>query len=250
MGDYLEVTDGKFRISNMKEWEQGLASKLRSDNNPAERPFAVAKALLCVFPCMTIANLGRLAHAKVNGTFKLASADGRGGNAKPATKAGAAVTAHPILKAAVAKLCCTRKCSLGLVTLMVRGHVKADAAAELVRREHDKEELLKENIRLAKDRAIKLDVAVNTKLCTLAGMKVTLKGKEGKKGQTLEYLKAQFWARVTGRDWTYNSIGPSFRSSTTNKLKLPPPEGEGKDKVEYLTSWACAGKYQIWYLGT
>jgi hypothetical protein len=110
-----------------------------------------------------------------------------------------------------------------LVTLVVRGHAKADAAAELVRREHDKEELLKEIIRLAKDRAIKLGVAVNAKLCTLAGMEVALKGKEGGKGQTLECLKAQFWERVTGRDWTYNSTGPSFRSSTTNKLKLPPP---------------------------
>ena len=73
----LEVTDDKFRMSNMKEWEKGLASKLRSDNNPAERPFAVAKALLHVFPCMTIANLGRLDHARANGTLKLASTNGR-----------------------------------------------------------------------------------------------------------------------------------------------------------------------------
>lgn len=230
------MTNGKFAISNMKEWEKSLASNLRSDNNPAERPFAVVKALLHVFPCVTIANLGRLAHARVNGTFKLASVEGKTKNTRgtPATKAGAAVTAHPALKAAVAKLCCMRKASLGLVTQMVRGHVKADTAACLVRVEKDKEELVKENVRLAKDRAIKLDVAVNTKLCALAGMKVTLKGKEGKKGQTLERLKAQFWARVTGRGWTYNSIAPSFRSASTKKMKLSTPEG--KDEVQCLTS--------------
>jgi hypothetical protein len=116
-----------------------------------------------------------------------------------------------------------RKCSLGLVTLMVRAHVKAGAAAELVCREHDKGELLKENIRLAKDRAIKLDVAVNTKLCALAGMKVALEEKEGEKGQTLIHLKAQYWARVTGRDWTCNSIGPFFRIFDHEQVETVPP---------------------------
>ena len=236
MGDYLEVTNGKYSNSKMKEWEQEASTNLRSDNNPAERPFAVVKALLHVFPSMTIANLGRLAHARVNGTFRLTSSGGKTKKTagRSGKKAGAAVTAHPALKAAVSKLCCIRKCSSGLVTLMVRGHVKADAAAELVRREKDKDDLLKKNITRAKERAIKLDIAVNTKLCTLAGMKVTLKGKEGKKGQTLEYLKAQFWARTTGRGWTYTTIPPSFKNATQKKLKLSPPEGG--DEVEYLTA--------------
>ena len=117
---------------------------------------------------------------------------------------------------------------------MVRGHIELDAAADLTHREEHREDTIKENVRLAKDRAIKLDVAVNTKLCTLAGMKVTLVGKDGKKGQTLECLKAQFWARVTGRGWTCPGIGAAYRSEHTRKLKLKSQEGQ--DEIKRLTT--------------
>ena len=64
MGDYLESTSGDKSNSKMELWEKARAAELRCDNNPAERPFGIIKALLENFPSMSLSNLGRLAHAR------------------------------------------------------------------------------------------------------------------------------------------------------------------------------------------
>ena len=43
MGKYLKATDGVFRNELRPDWQLELMSKLLCTNNPAERPFAVAK---------------------------------------------------------------------------------------------------------------------------------------------------------------------------------------------------------------
>jgi hypothetical protein len=43
MGKYLKATDGIFRNELRPDWQLGKVSQLLCTNNPAERPFAVAK---------------------------------------------------------------------------------------------------------------------------------------------------------------------------------------------------------------
>jgi hypothetical protein len=45
LGKYLKATDGVFRNELRDDWELDQVSKLLCTNNPAERPFAVAKGL-------------------------------------------------------------------------------------------------------------------------------------------------------------------------------------------------------------
>ena len=73
------ATGGAKTTPQMRQWEKDVASKMRSDNNPAERPFAIMKDILQRCPTMTLANLGRLAHVKTNGTYTLPAS-------KPKTK--------------------------------------------------------------------------------------------------------------------------------------------------------------------
>jgi hypothetical protein len=45
LGKYLRATDGIFRNDLRPDWQLGMVSKLLCTNNPAERPFAVAKGM-------------------------------------------------------------------------------------------------------------------------------------------------------------------------------------------------------------
>ena len=45
LGKYLKATDGIFRNDLRPDWQLGMVSKLLCTNNPAERPFAVAKGI-------------------------------------------------------------------------------------------------------------------------------------------------------------------------------------------------------------
>jgi hypothetical protein len=48
MGKYLKATDGIFRNELRPDWQLEMVSKLLCTNNPAERPFAVAKGICYV----------------------------------------------------------------------------------------------------------------------------------------------------------------------------------------------------------
>ena len=128
---------------------------------------------------------------------------------------GAAVVAAPELRAAAAKLCSVRKCSLGNVTKMIRARHKEGARASLAIRKAKREETIPEKIRLARERAAAVGAARETDTCSLPGLKVRLKSLAHPKGATLNFLKSQFKARVTGRGWKYDSIGNEFRSKRT-----------------------------------
>ena len=71
-------------------------------NNDAERPFAVIKLFDQLFPTMALGNMSGLSQARVNRTFKLApTAKTKKKKAAAPAKAGAAIVAHPRLRAAV-----------------------------------------------------------------------------------------------------------------------------------------------------
>ena len=50
MGKYLKATDGIFRNELRPDWQLEKVSLLLCTNNPAERPFAVAKGMYVQLP--------------------------------------------------------------------------------------------------------------------------------------------------------------------------------------------------------
>ena len=70
MGEYLEATGGRLRNATKTEWEKDVASRMICTNNPAEGPFATARAFLHMYPTLKLRTLATLCAAIVNGTFK------------------------------------------------------------------------------------------------------------------------------------------------------------------------------------
>ena len=121
---------------------------------------------------MSLSYLSALARAKVNGTHRSPTAEhikNKSNNKRKKQtmeRSGAAVTAHPALKAAVAKLCCVREATLGKVTKMRRDLLAVDTkAARAHAAAHHQDEIV-ENERLATARATKLNAQVETDLIT------------------------------------------------------------------------------------
>ena len=118
MGEYLSSCGGAKASCKMQEWEKEVAKKIRSDNNAAERPFAIMRDILLRCPTMTLTNLGRLAHVKTNGTFRHTPLPSKTAetSGKAIPNEGAAISASTELKKAISTLCSIRRCSLGSVT--------------------------------------------------------------------------------------------------------------------------------------
>ena len=121
LGEYLEATGGRLRNSLKSEWEKDIASRMICNNNPAESPFATVRAFLHMYPTM---KLKTQSAAIVNGTHKPASQKGDKDKA-----AGLAISADPILKEAVSKLCSIRYNNPGAITRYVRANDVTDSVA-------------------------------------------------------------------------------------------------------------------------
>ncbi len=50
MGQFLEVTGGRFANKHKTEWEKNIAAHMVCTNNAAESPFATVRALLHIYP--------------------------------------------------------------------------------------------------------------------------------------------------------------------------------------------------------
>jgi hypothetical protein len=171
MGDFLKATNGKFQNDNLSEFQKKRTGKLFSHNNWAERPFAVVKDLALRYPSMSLSHLSALAHARVNGTYRSPTAEhnkAKNKNRKRKTmeRGGAAVTAHPALKTAVAKVCCVRDATLGKVTAMRRELLAVDTKAARAHAAAHHRDKIVESERLATARATKLNGQEETNLIT------------------------------------------------------------------------------------
>ena len=173
-------------------------SKLLSHNNAAERPFAVVKAYLDVFPTMKLSTLANFSLAMTNGSHRPAGTLGKTKKTKNRERIppGIAVTSPQRLKLAVTKVCGVRRVNTGIVTQLMRDtnaqliqdgdeHRKAKHKADLEQKarlqfkkgvQHNKN--MTEVLAMTKD-------AVEAHLTTL-GNSV---------GTSLAYLKRQFDAR-------------------------------------------------------
>jgi hypothetical protein len=77
MGKYLRSTGGIYRNELRSDWELQQVAQLLSHNNAAERPFAIAKAYLKIFPTMKLSTLANVALALTNGTHRPAGTQGK-----------------------------------------------------------------------------------------------------------------------------------------------------------------------------
>jgi hypothetical protein len=230
LGGYLEVKNGKKAWSNLTEAER--KTQVLSHNSPAERPFAVIKHLVKSCPNMSLSNLSALAHARANGTFK----DG-----------GAFMTADPRLAKAIAKLHCTRKHSLGRITILLRRWKKIDEAAESTHRKEHTAAKHADSTAAAARRAVKVNVHSKIPLDhAVAKLRLQLKGHQqvsrGAGGRCLTHLKGQFDHRVTGgRLYPIASIPKKHRTKgKPHALKKAPRAEQGCTKgvegeVKHLT---------------
>ncbi len=74
LGKYLKSTDGVFRNEFRDDWELSKVAKLLCTNNPAERPFAIAKGTarsLTVVLQLTLTTLLRSAYMKIYQSLNL-----------------------------------------------------------------------------------------------------------------------------------------------------------------------------------
>jgi hypothetical protein len=203
---YLRQTNGDLGNEKREQWETKAAKHMLCHNNNAERPFAVARAFNRLYPAITLYNLSHLSHSLVNGTHRPAHVFGRTSrndrcNMKPP---GIALTAHPLLRKAVNKLCSVRTKKIGGITQIVRHAHKAAMDAKNANRKRKAQEDFDEAIRLKTQRAEKRDKADYTALRELItdskDLEVELQARRGSKKARLLFLNEQFHARVSCRN--------------------------------------------------
>jgi hypothetical protein len=221
---YLRQTNGELQNANRGEWETKAAQKMLCHNNNAERPFAVARVFNKQYPAITLYNLSHLSHSLVNGTHRPEHIFGRTSvndrvNMKPP---GIALTAHPVLRLAVNKLCSVRTRKIGAITSMVRVAHKANVIAKNEMRKRKAQEDFEENVRLKAVRAEKRDKADYTALTDLVTdvpqLVVQLEARHRNKKARIAFLHEQYHARVScGNSRQYPGLGDcSLTSSFPN----------------------------------
>jgi hypothetical protein len=128
---------------------------------------------------------------------------------------GIALTAHPVLRQAVNKLCSVRTKKVGALTRLVRDAHKAAVVAKNANRKRKAQEDFDEAIRLKTQRAEKRDKADYTALKELItdvkALNTQLEARQGSKKARLLFLSEQFHARVSCRNpRLYPGLGCPF----------------------------------------
>jgi hypothetical protein len=143
---------------------------------------------------------------------------------------GIALTAHPMLRLAVNKLCSVRTRKIGAITQIVRTANKADVIAKNEMRKRKAQEDFDENVRLKAQRAEKRDKADYTAMTDLvtdvSHLAVQLEARQRNKKARLAFLHEQYHARVScGNPRQYpglcEKIYPQPNRTITSILYLP-----------------------------
>ncbi len=201
-------------------------------NNPAERPFAVAKAYLQLYGRMDLVTLARFTLSVCNGSHRMAEPKGKQNKTRHRSvqAAGIAITSD-------ARLCAVRRKKPGALVLLLKTAYQSDKVLDrelrLANEENEKARMAKKHL----NKAIKFNNAVEEPLAmTVLLFQTELKAMDYKKAVCLAYLKRQFDARVIRAEadgYNYDGIPARFRSVHTGKLvKNPPLPG---DPMTYLS---------------
>ncbi len=104
------------------EWEVEKVAQLLCTNNPAERPFAVAKAYMQMYGRLKLSTLAHFTLSVCNGSHTMAGPKGKRQETKGriVVEAGIAITCDPALWAAVTRLCAVRQRKPGAITVLVQ----------------------------------------------------------------------------------------------------------------------------------
>jgi hypothetical protein len=178
---------------------------------------------------------------------------------------GIALTAHPVLRQAVNKLCSVRTKKVGALTRLVRDAHKAAVVAKNANRKRKAKEDFDEAIRLKTQRAEKRDKADYTALKELItdvkALNTQLEARQGSKKARLLFLSEQFHARVSCRNpRLYPGLGCPFpslvlflhlSSLTPPTFPCAPPSGDefrnkfGKLRVTPKDKSLTTEKYMV-----
>lgn len=122
MGKYLQNTLGELRNELKEDWMREEVAKLLCTNNPAERPFAVAKAFLNLYGRMKLSTLANFTLSVCNGSHRLSQPKGKTKKTqhRSTVQAGIAITSDPRLQAAVTRLCAVRQVNAGAITTLLK----------------------------------------------------------------------------------------------------------------------------------
>ena len=224
----------------MKEdWEVAEVAKLLCTNNPAERPFAVAKAYLNIYGRMKLPTLAKFTLSICNGSHTMAGPKGKQAKTRNRIvgEAGIAITSDTRLQGVITKLCAVRRRKPGAVTTLLQEAYERDKVLagelRLQNEENEKAKMARKHI----NKAIKFNNAVEEPLTkTIELLHVELQSMEYKRGVCVAFLKRQFDARLTraeSDEYNYDTVPARFRSLHTNKLVKTAPIGE--DPVTFLT---------------
>ena len=222
-----------------KDWEVEEVAKLLCTNNPAERPFAVAKAYLDLYGRMKLPNLANFSLSICNGSHSMAGPKGKQTKTRNniVEEAGIAITSATRLRSVITKLCAVRRRRPGAVTTLLQEAYARDKllAGELRRLNevNEKAKMARKHI----NKAIKFNNAVEEPLTkTIELIHVELQSMDYKRGVCVAYLKREFDARITraeSDEYNYDVVPARFRSLHTNKLVKTAPTGE--DPITFLT---------------
>ena len=222
LSHYLEVYDGDLAPSKQTDAEAALTSKLKCENDTAERCFAVLRDLHKRFPSMSLQNLMGVSLARLNKTFKSADRNFAG---------GIAVTSDPILVQLIHTMCSVRAHSLGAIAKIYRMFQADDFLASAEHMAAHEQAKVDKGIRLASFRANKTNAANEVVLCeTEARLEAELTACGKFKKAKVDFLKSQATGRIN-RGRTYPTVPMQYRQKNGKKVKVTPPKDA---EVEYL----------------
>ena len=244
MGNYLESTNGIKRNSTLTSEEKDLTSLLRSENDAAERAFAVLKEMHKRFPGMSFGTLAGVALARLNGTFKCPLWDTEWQNAtEQDILRGTGVLSDDAYIRVIHQMCSIREVSAGEVTRTIRENFLADKAAGILTKKQDKADKYDAKIKLLSDKEDKKNTRECVELCpTVAELEATLLSfgnKKGNVGFRKQYLRDQIKARFN-REYPLHVVGAEFRKgkAKTEIKWSAPTKASSAEEMDYLLQLA------------
>jgi hypothetical protein len=239
MGNYLKSTDGIYRNELRDDWQLEKVAALLCTNNPAERPFAVAKAYMKIYQTLSLRTLAVFSLSMCNSSHRPAESQGKQTRTrdKAVRGCGTALTAHPDLQRAVTKLCSVKRVNVGKVTVKLDSIFEENSRRAATRRDLKRMEEEAAAMRKSAKKAVSFNNALEEPLASSIGdLLAHLKAMGNAVGVSKQYLKRQYNARIMraeNDDFSYPSIGDKYRANTKKrKLKMTP--NDSQNEIEYL----------------
>ena len=173
MGKYLKATNGIFRNDTKSDWELEAVQNLLSTNNPAERPFGIAKAYTKIYPSMSLRTLAGYSLGMANNSHRAPGTKGKQQRTAHLNvfEGGAAFTSSIEIRTAVTNLCGVKRVRTGKVTLMLDTIYDEKLDEAQTNREKKRDAVIQEQRRKDAVKGVKFNTAMTE---TMASDKETL----------------------------------------------------------------------------